>query len=270
MYRTDLRKVGDVISDCFLVEEVDTSRTRTDKPFGYQSDHYTITLSESCNGPRYDEIKGLRCEIQVRTILMDGWASVSLHLEYKQEIDVPMDLRADFNALSGLFYIADSHFEIFKKGTEEAKRTLMHKANEGTIDLNQEVNLDSLIAYANWKFPERRQITPTILLSRLILDLHKFKIKTLAEMDDNVNAAAPVIADFEKEMRKEGLIISDLASYGVIIASLDILTPKFYRSRINKPFNAGRKQTLSIIVKYRKILNEQQSKSDGRVSSALS
>ena len=58
------------------------------------------------SGPRYDNIAVLPFEIQVRTIAMDAWANVSHHLDYKSDKDVPAELRKDFYALSGLFYLA--------------------------------------------------------------------------------------------------------------------------------------------------------------------
>ena len=33
---------------------------------------------------------------------------------------MPSDLRTDFNALAGLFYVVDTHFELFKKVVKEA------------------------------------------------------------------------------------------------------------------------------------------------------
>jgi putative GTP pyrophosphokinase len=64
------------------------------------------------SGPRYDPLKHLRFEVQVRTIVMDAGAAVSHHLDYKGGTSVPSELRKDFYALSGLFYVADQHFEV--------------------------------------------------------------------------------------------------------------------------------------------------------------
>ena len=63
------------------------------------------------------EVTGKPFEIQVRTIAQDAWASVSYHLDYKKEETIPVELRRDFYALSGLFYIADQHFKILRDVT---------------------------------------------------------------------------------------------------------------------------------------------------------
>ena len=164
LYRSDLDKIGEIIGASFDILSKDTFRTRSETQFGYMSDHYIIKLSETCKGKRYDELKGLKCEIQVRTILMDAWASVSHHLDYKKEIDIPSNLRKDFNAVSGLLYAADTHFEIFRNGIEKSKEQLSINFQTNKIDLSQEINLDSLSEYLKWKFPDRERYSISNIL----------------------------------------------------------------------------------------------------------
>lgn len=47
--------------------------------------------------------------------MLNAWASISHYLGYKKESDIPAELRRDFNALSGLFYVADTHFAMLKQ-----------------------------------------------------------------------------------------------------------------------------------------------------------
>ena len=53
-------------------------------------------------------------EIQVRTIAQDAWDSVSHYLDYKNN-SIRDELKRDFYALSGLFYVADTHFSFIKQ-----------------------------------------------------------------------------------------------------------------------------------------------------------
>jgi putative GTP pyrophosphokinase len=201
LYRADLRNIENVISESFELLESDTSRTRTEAPFGYSSDHYIVKFGKSCSGPRYDNIKELKCEIQVRTILMDAWATVSHHVDYKQEIDIPKELRTDFNALAGLFYVADTHFEIFKKGVQEARERLTETVQLGEFDLSQEINLDSLQTYMKWKFPERGMKK---VESDTVKELKDFGYNHLADLDKNANEAMDVLKELEiKEFGQE-------------------------------------------------------------------
>jgi ppGpp synthetase/RelA/SpoT-type nucleotidyltranferase len=61
--------------------------------------------------PRYDDLKKLVCEIQVRTVLQDAWAIIDHHLSYKQESDVPKILRRKLNSLAGLVETAHDQFD---------------------------------------------------------------------------------------------------------------------------------------------------------------
>jgi len=196
LYRSDLEKIGDIISANFKIIKQDTSKTRTETPFGYSSDHYVVRIPKRCKGARYDNIKSLSCEIQVRTVLMDAWASVSHHLDYKQELDVPTTLRANFNALAGLFYVADTNFEWFREGIEKLKADFMKEAKGGTLNLNQEVNLDNLRTYIEYRFPDRHKGE----YPKLIAELRTLGYQIISQLDKNINRVLPILNKFEKEL----------------------------------------------------------------------
>jgi hypothetical protein len=187
--------MGNTIRENFEIVSVDTTRTRTETPFGYGSDHYVVKLPTRFKGTRYDEIKDLKCEIQVRTILMDAWASVSHHLAYKQVTDVPTEALADFNALAGLFYVADTHFEMFRQASQTRTAGLMKNAREGLLDLEQEINLETLKAYAEVKYPDRKWNEPSLVVS----ELRTFGYSRLSQLDERIKAASPVLQELERE-----------------------------------------------------------------------
>jgi len=62
-----------------------------------------------------EEIKKIPFEIQVRTIAQDAWAAISHYLDYKKKSVIPDQLKRDFHALSGLFYVADTHFLFIRR-----------------------------------------------------------------------------------------------------------------------------------------------------------
>ncbi len=156
LYRRDLENIGHIINENFevLFADIKTQKSRSSE-FGYLSDHYIVKISKKCQGPRYNQLRDIKCEIQVRTILMDAWDSVSHHLDYKQEIDIPTNLRKDFYALSGLFYIADTHFEMFLDSVQSLKAGLEASVEKDDFNLKQEMNLTTLLAYLDWKLPAR-------------------------------------------------------------------------------------------------------------------
>jgi len=183
LYLGDLERIRTIIFNEFRVLKADTMRTTSVDHFGYMSDHYIVALPKEYSGPRYDEVKNLKCEIQVRTILMHAWATVSHHLDYKQNRDIPTEFRKDFNAISGTLYLADTHFEMLRKKTEKSKLKLRRSAELGRLDLEQEINLDSLGVYLVWKFPQWEIGN----IQQSLKDMKLAKLRTLKELDTLAN-----------------------------------------------------------------------------------
>lgn len=157
LFLSDLPRLDKLIRDSFTVIRSENKVTETDpSSFGYMSVHYVVTLDDSHSGPRYDELKGIPVEIQTRTVVMDAWANVSHYLDYKGESSIPKDLRKDFYALSGLFYVADQHFEIFAdRSRKSQKRAKEELDSEAPGDI--EINLDTFAAFLAQRYPERVQ-----------------------------------------------------------------------------------------------------------------
>jgi len=115
LFLADLEIIRSKIEDLFEVFDVDDKINESEiDVFGYMSLHLKAKLKETSG--HVSELTCIPFEVQVRTIAQDAWASISHHLDYKQESVIPQQLRKDFHALSGLFYVADTHFSIIKKG----------------------------------------------------------------------------------------------------------------------------------------------------------
>jgi putative GTP pyrophosphokinase len=123
LFMNDLPKLKLILHQKFrvLIEEDKVESAPADS-FGYMSVHYECELKSEHSGPRYDKLRGIRFEIQCRTLLMDAWANVSHHLEYKGEASIPEPLRRNFHALSGLFYVADQNFQALYDASGQADR----------------------------------------------------------------------------------------------------------------------------------------------------
>jgi putative GTP pyrophosphokinase len=230
LFLSDIERVGDVIRESFLILDEDNKVEGAEvSSFGYMSVHFTVTMKKEHAGPRYDPIANLPLEIQVRTIAMDAWANVSHYLDYKTEKDVPSDLRRDFYALSGLFYVADRHFEMFflsRQASQEKMEEIFEDASE-QLRLDQEINLDSLAAYLSSRFPDRRH-GDAKNLSPLIEELSKFGFRTIGDVDRMLSSAENAFADYEKEYPPASTtgIFTDV---GVTRISAQIVNPEFHR-----------------------------------------
>jgi len=155
LFMRDLPTVGAIVRNLFAVHASEDRVDATDpSTFGYMSQHYEATMRPTHTGPRYDDLRDVRFEVQVRTLLMDAWANVSHYLAYKGESSIPSELRRDFFALSGLFYVADKHFELFIAATrrvEEQTASQLRAPAPAAVELN----LDTLTAFLHARYPER-------------------------------------------------------------------------------------------------------------------
>lgn len=113
LFLEDVTKIGDLVKKEFDVFEIANKIDEVNPDvFGYMSSHYKARFQDR------DVIipiaKEYTFEIQIRTIAQDAWASISHYLLYKQESSLPQKLIRDFHALSGLFYVADTHFSLLR------------------------------------------------------------------------------------------------------------------------------------------------------------
>jgi hypothetical protein len=209
------------------------------------ADHYIVRLRQESKGKRYDEIISLKCEIQVRTILMDAWDSVSHHLVYKKEIDIPTELRKDFNAVSGLLYAADTHFEIFKNAIEKSRKELAQAIDSNTFDCEQEINLDSLEAYLKWKMPDRDRFADSY--SFFVSELRRFGYRKIADIDAVIRKSMQIAVSLEgREMGTKFYNDTGLLSLCLLLSN------ESYRDKMKRRFPKGNERLFQLIEEYRK------------------
>jgi ppGpp synthetase/RelA/SpoT-type nucleotidyltranferase len=204
LFLSDIKQIGNKIKSSFEVIEEDNKIDGFDDPtsFGYMSLHFVVKMKKEYTGPRYDKIRDILFEIQVRTISMDAWANISHYLSYKADTDIPKDLRRDFNALSGLFYVADTHFELFYKQSKKTQQNIENQLKSSMEDTNKtidiEINLDSLRAYLLSKYPDRKH-SGDMSISTLIIELNQFEINRISQLEEVYNLAWEIFLLYEQE-----------------------------------------------------------------------
>jgi hypothetical protein len=146
---------------------------------------------------RYEAIKALLCEIQVRTILQDAWATIEHQLVYKNETELPAPLRRDINNVAALLEIAQSVFDRAREKQKNYISEVQGKKGDNLSFLNQPIDLETLLAYADWRFPGK---PPSETLTRLVLrDLDNQHFKKLSDIDAAVDRAKPAVDAYSKE-----------------------------------------------------------------------
>jgi len=164
---------------------------------------------------------------------MDAWANISHFLEYKSENDIPLELKRDFNALSGLFYVADTHFEMFYKERQENTSnisididSIVHKKGN-THDTA--LNFDSLALYLLNKFPDRKHYQDSKDVSDLLESLINHGYTTIQILDEKIENALLAFNAYEKN-RYSYAFFSDI---GVVRTALSMVDNSYNQFLLN-------------------------------------
>jgi putative GTP pyrophosphokinase len=183
LYAQDTDKIEEIIRNEFeILEIVNKIDKNGESRFGYSAVHFIVKLNGNTSGARYDELKSLRCEIQVRTVLQDAWAIIEHHLGYKSVI--PSALKRKLNGLAGLLEVADDQFEQVRIARAAYIDKVSNSKENPQNFLKTELNLDTFFEYLKWKYhDEFVSAESTSYIFDFVLDL---KYDKLAELDHDV------------------------------------------------------------------------------------
>lgn len=124
-YSEDVDKVSNIIECEFNVDQensIDKRESMEPDRFGYCSVHYVVEMNAARLALReYQMYTGIKCEIQIRSVLQHAWAEIEHDIGYKSEITVPKEIRRNFSRLAGLLEIADKEFNEIRTTLDEYK-----------------------------------------------------------------------------------------------------------------------------------------------------
>ena len=203
LYQADLEKIEHHINEEFtVVERIDKLNDKGSDKFGYGAIHYIVKIGKNSLGARYDDLKDLTCEIQVKTVLQDAWSIIDHHLVYKRESEIPTSLRRKLNSLAGLFETADNQFDSIKKEREQYIKDVSDSSQTPSF-LNNEFNLDTFGAYLQWKFPQIRLSFFDGQLKPIFEEISRLKLSTLKDLDEIVKNYTKEIPEIKKKFEDE-------------------------------------------------------------------
>jgi len=177
-FSSDVDLVAKMVESEFKIDRVNSidKRAALDPDrFGYLSLHYVVSLKTAREKlQEYAAFKGLKAEIQIRSILQHTWAEIEHDIGYKSTIEVPRDTRRKFSRMAGLLELADQEFVSIREElkryqksmkTEVAKnpeKVMLDKVTYLDFVLGNDcvMNLDSKVAeLCNFKlYPEPKNI----------------------------------------------------------------------------------------------------------------
>jgi ppGpp synthetase/RelA/SpoT-type nucleotidyltranferase len=155
LYKSARHAIEKIIESEFdIIEKVDKVEEQEADRFGLRcASLRSSSWAQIMREPRYDDLKKLVCEIQVRTVLQDAWAIIDHHLSYKQESDVPKILRRKLNSLAGLVETAHDQFDQVRNEREDYRKRVKTDLTSDDAFLKQEASLDNLIEFLTSRFP---------------------------------------------------------------------------------------------------------------------
>lgn len=229
LFLSDLEKIVSVLEGHFqiLAKEDKVKESDVDQ-FGYMSIHFECALGSNYAGPRYDHLMSLKFELQCRTIVMDAWANLSHFLAYKGEASIPEELRRDFYALSGLFYVADRHFELFgdTRNKIAAQADSLQESGE-TSDVP--INVETLRAFLEARYPDRKRGNRDAI-SEVVERLAEIGIETIGEVEGSLDRVDQLTIAYETDTPPHGKP-RRYADVGMVNIGYSILSEEYNKLR---------------------------------------
>ena len=145
----DIEAIDGIISNEFQIfERADKSDLLLENaPVGYQSIHYIVELKPNRTSlTEYARYRGLRAEIQLRTVLQHAWAEIEHDIQYKSSETIPAGIRRRFTSLAGLLEIADREFQAVQEEDERLRQEARLSVEKGELE-EVEITGDALKTY---------------------------------------------------------------------------------------------------------------------------
>lgn len=181
LFKRDISIVKEIISSHFkVIKEYDTHDKLDSDQFGYSSLHMIVEMNENWFSiPTLKGFKGLKAEIQIRTLAQHTWASASHILQYKTEENVPKSILRSIYRVSAILETVDIEFERFLDERDKYITTLNSLSLEEIAESQLNVNTLERILDAN--FPKQNKNNEESY-SELIDELQIYKIKNPNEV----------------------------------------------------------------------------------------
>ena len=195
LFKRDLSGYDSFIKNSFkLLSYEDTSNRLADDSFGYQSNHYIITLPDAWQTiPSMVGVGNLKIEIQVRTLAQHMWAAVSHKLQYKNESTVPYELRRSINRSSAILELIDIEFD--RVMTDRAR--YVGEINDGISD-DERLNVDLIKRLMNDLLPSKN-INGEERYDIIALELNALGISTAGVLKSIILKNLPGALAMDKE-----------------------------------------------------------------------
>ncbi len=186
----DVSAVRNIIEKEFDIDAANSEDKRSkmkDDQVGYLSVHYIALFNKArCNLPEYSAYKGLKFEIQIRTLLQHAWAEIEHDRNYKFSAELPKEIKRRFYLVAGALELLDREFEHLSSDIDHYEQRISKLTQMGKLDV--EINTASLTQYLASKLQSCSEIEHTMngCDKNLISELNYYGILTLQDLDNEI------------------------------------------------------------------------------------
>ena len=199
LFKRDISAADKLIRDNLkIIQAEDTSERLAETQFGYQSQHYVITLPQAwLRIPSYSDFAELKVELQLRTAAQHIWAASSHKLQYKNESSVPPSLRRSIHRVSALLETVDLEFD---RLLTERQNYVQHELSVKSAD--EALNVDILASVLTELLPSKNKSLDESY-SDLLMDLMHFGVTTEQELRALITERIDEVAQAEAKIASE-------------------------------------------------------------------
>lgn len=181
----DVDKACKMIDGEFIIDEVnsvDKASQMGSNKVGYLSVHKIISLKDSrCDLPEYADYRGMKSEIQVRTLLQHAWAEIEHDKSYKFSGVLPKEIKRRFYLIAGVLEMMDTEFQRLSEEIDAYSEEVQKSTKQGKLDIP--IDSISLIEYLKTKLEDKIEPTLNGGDSKIIQELKDFGIEKLSDLD---------------------------------------------------------------------------------------
>jgi putative GTP pyrophosphokinase len=200
----DCKRICDIIRSNFLVDDensIDKTKPEEVDRFGYASTHLIVSLDEKrALLPEFSDFKGLKAEVQVRTVLQHAWAVLDWQFRYKSSQEAPAEVRRKLFRISAFLEGADENFSEVHGCIEQLRIEYDARVKSGDLDIS--LNAESLSVFIR-ESDKAGQIYDAFIAAgfsplemtpestaRFLRTLRALGINSLKQLEDRLDALA--------------------------------------------------------------------------------
>ncbi len=200
-FQEDMKIIDEFLREYFTIVDVEYKQENLDfNKLDYVSNHYDARINLNINEfKKHYNLANYIFEVQVRTLNQHAWSNTAHSLAYKQEKDLPSNLKRKVYRLLSLYELADDEFSSVNKALKEYRDnhayTLLRQL-EGKfykyakIDFDREISLNTLSVVLSYYENDNIANQAINEIDSFILDNEK-KIKRI--FDENRNRFCEIL-----------------------------------------------------------------------------